>query len=414
MIRRVLLACACLLIWAIAPAGAAEPSPQALSIYEDGKRAYDAGDYTTASRRFSEASKLEPENPRWHYNVGLARRQLGHYAGAEAAFRRVGDLDPEYKKAEIAQKLASMEEDVSSERERSGHDDATVFFYVFGGIVLAVIVGVLIARRRRQQRVAARTSMTAAKIDPQLLRALSTQLDALRDRLVPIEHAMRFGEDADLRRELDSATDLELAVARSLAVAGADGMSASRLAARLDEAEALAASARQRALERFGPHALEGQGERVGCWFCARPLANAEYRRRLPLTVGGRTSEVLACPPCAEQAARGIAPELRGRGEGAGFQHWSEDGSFDPYAERHCPRPGTRQVPSWEFRPAQGIAPIARLAAGGALAVAGTAAIASLLDLDAARETGLAQQAASAAARRASNERSDSSFRDHS
>ncbi len=412
MIRRVLLACACLLIWAVAPVGAAEPSPQALSIYEDGKRAYDAGDYTTALRRFSEVSRLEPENPRWHYNLGLARRQLGHYAGAEAAFRRVAALDPEYKKAEIAQKLAHMEDDVGSERGRSGHDDARVFFYAFGGIVLAIIAGVLIVRRRRRQRVAAHASKAALKIDPQLLRAFSARLDALRERLVPIEHAMRFGEDADLRRELECATDLELAVARSLAVPGADGMSASRLAARLDEAEALAAGARQRALAGFGPHALEGQGERVGCWFCARPLANAEFRRRLPLTVGGRTSEVLACPPCAEQAARGIAPELRGRGEGAGFQHWSEDGNFDPYAERH--RPSTRQVPSWDFRPAQGIAPIARLAAGGALAAAGTAAVVSLLDLDAARETGLAQQAASAAARHARNERSDSIFRDHS
>lgn len=219
--------------------GAAEPSPQALSIYEDGKRAYDAGDYTTASRRFSEASKLEPENPRWHYNLGLARRQLGHYAGAEAAFRRVTELDPEYKKAEIAQKLARMEDDASSERGRFGHGDATVFFYIFGGIVLVIIAGVLIARRRRRQKVAARVSKAAPKIDPQVLRALSARLDALLDRLVPIEHAMRFGEDADLRRELDSATDLELAVARSLAVAGADGMSASRLAARLDEAEAL-------------------------------------------------------------------------------------------------------------------------------------------------------------------------------
>lgn len=400
----------------IAQTPEAEPAIAALRSYEEGKRAYDAGDHSTALRRFNQAIGLDPQNPRWHYNLGLAHRKLENHQAAAQAFRRVRELDPDYKRAEIDDKLASMgisagggPSRLAGKQEKGGADAGR---WIGGGLALVVIVGVVRYLRRRKA-----TARAARVPGPDMAQvgALEDRLVKLGARLVALEHAMRLGEDADLRALLERATDLEHTALISVAAARrGDGRAFQQGAQQLDEAEALAMQARQRAVTLHGEAALSGKGERVGCYFCARPLANADYRRSVPLSAGGGSAEVLACPVCAGAVVHGQMPQVRGSGEASGFRHWSEDPAYDPYLNRHVPRPGTHDVPAWKYLPPQGIGQIALLAAGGALTAGAAYAATRLLDLDAAREAGLAQEASRAAAERAAQQRRESRYRDDS
>lgn len=394
-----------------------EPPSAVISLYDEGKRAYDAADYQTALRKFNQAIRLDPTNPRWHYNIGLTHRQLENFAAASDAFRQAQQLDPNYKRAEIADKLAAMGVAKAGGPSRlASHggvdeDQGSKWVPLVAGLgVLVGVVGFVVMRRKR-----ARAS-TVPPADPAQVQALEARRAKLGGRLVPLEHAMRLGEDADLRNLLDRATDLEQSATAALELAArGDGAAQARAASHLDEAEALASEARQRAIELHGEAAFSGKGERIGCYFCARPLANPEYRKIVPVGSAGKSDDVLACPVCAGAVVRGRVPEVTGSGEGDGFRHWSEDAGFDPYLNRHVPRADMRGEPAWNYRPPQGIGSIALLAAGGALAAGGTAYAAThLLDLDTAREAGLAETASRAAARRASEQKSESRFSDHS
>ena len=109
------------LLFVSTPALAQAPGPaeRALATYEEGKKLYDDGDYSGARSKFISAIKVEPENPRWHYNLGLAQRQLDNYQAARQSLLRARELDPVYKRAEIDQKLVSMGFDPAARADSS-------------------------------------------------------------------------------------------------------------------------------------------------------------------------------------------------------------------------------------------------------------------------------------------------------
>ena len=59
----------------------------------------DAGDFAEASRDYSSALELDPNNPVYHNNLGIALRYMERFADAIAEYDRAIDLDPEYRDA---------------------------------------------------------------------------------------------------------------------------------------------------------------------------------------------------------------------------------------------------------------------------------------------------------------------------
>lgn len=62
--------------------------------FDEGNRAYKAGNYTEAFELFSRAVESEPENARYQYNLGLAARKLNLYGESAAALNKAKKLDP--------------------------------------------------------------------------------------------------------------------------------------------------------------------------------------------------------------------------------------------------------------------------------------------------------------------------------
>lgn len=414
---------------------AASPTLQAsdasaLSAYEEGKKRYDAGDYPAARARFSEAVRREPDNPRWHYNLGLALRQSDNFQAARQSFLRARELAPDYKRAEIDQKLASMGFDPASGAEsqpagrnaRLGGDEDDFEvpwgFILGGGFGLIILIGGGIALINRQtRRNPATMAARAAPLEAAALAAEETRLAALASQLIRVEHALRLGEHADLRSQLEYATRSEAAARHALAQARQGDRSArAKLARSLDDAGQAAQQATDLATRLYGERAFAAAGDKVGCFFCARPLANPETRQVLAMQRGSSRDEVLACPDCTARAGRGEAPAVRTGPDGQ--THWSELPDYDPYVRRHADLGDCRDVPAWRYQPQRPLGEIARLAGGtalGLLAGAGTAmAAAALLDLDTAREAGLAHEALQASAKRAAEQRSEARLSDHS
>jgi tetratricopeptide (TPR) repeat protein len=426
-----------------------ESSAQALAVYEQGKRLYDAKDYAGALAKFDEVAALEPGKARWQYNRGLALRKLNRFPEARDALLKSRKLDPEYKKAEIDDKLREMgfspsssapaasavdtPASSSSPSQPEANDTAAT---VIGGIICVAVpllsIGGLIflirfiirkskARGEEEvpvQRFKARGSSTnnskaMRNVD---VSPLDQRMEQVANALTSVEHALRLEEDSDLRALLNQATMAEQRAREELAKArvGKVPPEAAEVPIRAAEEGAKAAEARARTL--FGDRAFAPEGERVGCYFCARPLANASFRAQVPLKRGESVTPVLACPPCANMAAAGQPPPVKVRVEGNGrMVHWSELGGFDPYTHRHKAYPGTRNVPAWDFAPQRSLAEVAAIAAGGA-AIGGLAAygVSKLLDLDSAQEAAAAQAAAQASARKASERREERDWRDHS
>jgi hypothetical protein len=418
-----------------AMAQAATPAnPQALATYEQGKKLYDAGDYAGARSRFIEAIRIEPDNARWHYNLGLVHRQMDNFQAARQSLLKARELDPDYKRAEIDQKLASMGFGAADNTAGNAQavpqavpddgDASFVLWMVAGvfGVVIAFIGMVFWLIRRGGSAASPATGKADVRSAPPPgkaeVAALRNRTDTAAAQLVGVEHALRLGEHADLRNQLDHATRIESALREQLAQAAAGDGHAFRKAGRAivdledstQRATALAKSA-------FGDAAFAAQGDRAGCYFCARPLANAEYRRPVAVKRGNTHAEVIACPPCALAAQRGEAPAILASADGK--THWSETPDFDPYAARHQANGELRRLPAWRFAPQRSFGELAMLAGGAALAGGALAALARpaqaapTLDLDAAREAGLAQEAARATAQRAAEQRSER-FADHS
>lgn len=429
---------------------------EVLAIYEEGKKSYDAGDYTAARGKFLQAIKRQPDNPRWHYNLGLTLRQLDNFQGARQALLKSRQLDPAYKRDEIDQKLLSMGFDPQADSATlspsgasnggsgtgtADSDDeqaATVLWLVAGifALVIAFIGGVFCLIRRAGKAgsdpIAQAKARKAGKAvhqsppDVAAIHALKRRLDAAALQLVRVEHSLRLGENADLRSLLDHASRAESAL-RAHLDAALDGNTDAFRRAGKTVADLESASQRALALAKslHGEVALAGQGERIGCYFCARPLANADYRQRVLIKRGASQAEVVACPPCAAAAASGQAPAVLTDEEGK--RHWSELPGFDPYTARHATNGQTQRLPAWRFAPQRSFGELALLAGGAALAGGAlTSAFRSgpanaanaaepLLDLDAAAESGRAQEAARASAQRAAEQKSErSSLSDHS
>jgi len=449
--RRAFLSALTILAWVALPfpISAQEPAPvsarqkapdpaAALAIYAEGKNAYDAGDYVTARSKFIQAIKRDPNNARWYYNLGLVHRQLDNIQAARQALLKARELDPNYKKAEIDKKLSSMGFGGGGEATPSAtpasenptgntlapttnpepppipEEEGTLIPWeglaIGGGFLFMVGVGLFAFLRGR--------SSQAAPAATPLRAALEGRLKEVAAQLAQVEHALRLGEHPDLRNQLEYATRAEATARRKLAqTVSNDKKAMQKTLQSLDEASNAATKAVALATQLHGPAAFADQGEAVGCFFCARPLANPEVRRIVSMKRGDTRQEVLACPECAAQAGRGESPAVRTGPDGQ--THWSEQPGFDPYAARHGLQADGKRVPAWQFQPARPVADIARTASGGLLGGAGLlaagAAVAAplLFDLDAARQTGLAQEALKASARQASGDRS-SSFSDHS
>lgn len=450
----ILLFCMLLMPARADDAATGAPHPEALAAYTLGKQFYDAGDFGKARSKFLDAARLEPGNARWHYNLGLTHRQMDNPQAARQAFMRARQLAPDYKREEIDQKLVSMGFDPaapadalvpSPQAQREGNfdseSDGLLLPFAFVAFVAAITVVAVIVRRRRRatsndagnadrlsgSRRGRRTAPPAqdAKhsktVDKALLSSAGKRIEAVSTTLIDIEHAMRLGEDAELRTALDHATRVEHAAYRLLDELRQGNGSLAQLDAAIDAATVAAADA-MAVRDLRHANAADGKGDRIGCFFCARPLANPDYRRPVGLRRGTAADTVLACPECAATAATGT-PDVRTFG--GQERHWSEDPAFDPYARRHSASGARQPLPIWRLRSARPFGELAGLAAGGALAGAAGAGLmalaananagdAPLLDLDAAAAAGQATEAARAAAERAAAGRRDSSLRDES
>ena len=404
-----MLACA----WAMAQAS--DVAEQALAIYAQGKSRYDAGDFSGARAKFEEAIAIEPTNPRWHYNLGLANRQLNNFPAAQQSFQKSLALDPNYKRTEIEQKLASMG---SLSAGNPGTDDSGMGFFES----FAVLAGAggciwLLVRRVRTKR-----GGTAVLASPNaaLIAKARARMGQVASQLEQVEHALRLGEHPDLRSQLDHATHLERSAQKQIDLMHQGNAKAlRRIDVALEELERSAGRAHEIAVASFGAQAFAGQGDRVACYFCARPLANPQYRQGVALKQADAIVKVVSCPPCAAVAAQGRSPQVLTGADGR--THWSELPGFDPYAARHAVDAQTARTPGWKFTQQRSMAELGLIAGGSALAGGAMAAMLSpdvqaagaLLDLDVARETALAQEAATASARHAAGQAREQ-FSDHS
>lgn len=187
-------------------------------------------------------------------------------------------------------------------------------------------------------------------------------LSDLAIRLVRIEHAMRLGEHPELRNWLEQATQNEEAAWAALnKVHDGDRSAFGQLLRTTREADAASQHALALVHELHGDQAFTGQGERIGCFFCARPLAHADYRHRLILAQGINRTEVITCPVCAALARHG--KPLTIRTEANGRTHWSEMPGYDPYAQRHGPQT-MQQIDAICYEPQQAISHLSACAAG--------------------------------------------------
>lgn len=391
-----------------------DTSARALAVYEEGKVLYDARDYAGALARFDEAAELEPGKARWQYNRGLALRKLGRIEEAREALLHSRTLDFSYKQAEIDDKLAELG---SARSEQASTSTSWMRPLMLGGLFCG---GLFVVWRlwRRRSKPTKRTEPRSASVPAEDLVPLETTLRHGALMLIQVEHALRSGEDADLRALLNQATQAEQRAWQTLEQARYGSATLDLVQRQVEESDRAARAASEMARERFPQTKLPSEAEFVGCYFCARPLANADFRKRVPLRLGAQVVEVLACPPCANMAAAGQPPPVKVRRlHGGQFQHWSEMLGYDPYTHRHQPFANTTTVPAWEYKPSRPLAEVAALAAGGAVATGFAAyGVSELLDLDSASEEAAAQAVTKAAVRKARERREEweRDWKDHS
>ncbi|OJH36839.1 tetratricopeptide repeat protein [Cystobacter ferrugineus] len=424
---------------------------RALEVYEQGKRLYDAKNYAGALERFDQAAAIEPDKARWQYNRGLALRKLNRFAEAREALLHSRTLDPAYKRAEIDDKLREMgfspaaplmstetppgpstststpdspptsTETPPSPNPTPAPDPKRTDSTGACCLLLCLIGGGALFAMWRARKNAPTTAPPTKRYTSTLPRdeeiaPLLTRLDQAADALIQVEHALRLDEDADLRALLNQATLAEQNARQALESAQRGVATLASVERRIKETEEGTAAAVARARELFGERAFLPEGEHVGCYFCARPLANPSFRMQVPLKRGSQVTHVLACPPCANMAAAGQPPPVKVRRSVTGLtQHWSEVRGYDPYTHRHQPHPDMGTMPAWQYTPERSLGEVAAMAAGGALAT-GLAAygVSQLLDLDSASEAAAAQAATEAAAKRASEHREERDWKDHS
>lgn len=406
----------------------AQPSAdQALRVYEEGKVHYDARRFEEALERFDRAAELEPEKARWHYNRGLALRQLGRMTEARVALLRSRAIDPEYKRREIDDKLAALEPGSAApttSAEPADSDQPTgagALVAVLAGAAagLALIAWLVVAglRKSTRARLAPPPSPRRLANDPAAVERVEQALATVAASLARCEHARTAGEDAEAQAFVDRAAN-NLRVVRQGLPRAREGLVP---VAELEQALARAHEASQTAEARL--RALRGdafehlEGPRSGCFFCGRALPTPESRHRLTLRLHGGEEPVLACAACARQAEVGQPPRVTVVKDGAQLKHWSQVEGFDPYLHAHRPFPGAQELPPWRLE-GLGAASLGlgALAAGVGVGVGLAAAAvgtARLLDLDAFEHAAAASEAAQAAAQAAAD-RQSSRWADHS
>ncbi len=414
---------AMLLAVALVAFAGTEASPQTLKVYDEGKALYDAKDFTGALAKFDECARLEPQNARWPYNRGLALKKLGRADEAREALLSARALDPDYKRKEIDQKLSELPSASSPStgagppgaEERGWIDEHFGLFFglLFGGIVLLVgsILGLAFwffrghdaAMQKHSEDLDRRIALSEAEqaVQAEALKRVGVQAAEHARRLTRLEHGLSLGEDPDLRAHVDrAALNLKAARAGIKRLRDERGQVSEVEAALARGAESLAAAeARLKALR--GAAAEGARGERVGCFFCARPLPTPESRKPVTLRLGGQTTPALACAVCARNVQAGQSPKALT----VGGRHWSQVPDFDPYVHAHAPYPNAEETPPWKL---SGLEAFAGLAGGAALAGA------LLLDLDAAKASSVSSIAAQAAAFSAREKKKSHDWRDNS
>ena len=391
--------------------------PKVLAVYTEGKAAYDAKDYLRAIEKFDQCVDLEPARARWHYNRGLTLKKLKRDSEAREAFADSQRLDPTYKQKEIVQKLSELGidsapadvavEPVSNTGQKVGAGIACLSLPLLFG--LGAIFFIVKRFRSRGQP----GPSPAPK--PRIIDAPATRpdldegrLSALAQRQARLEHALASDNDAQGQALVNVAGNALLFV-RLRALQGQGGRSfddaLNRATAALDAAQAHWAAK--------PPGWDSVRGERVGCFFCARPLAAKSARRKVELAVEGGQRPVVACEVCARNVSAGTPMNVRMHRTGSNLQHWAEVPSFDPYQHAYWSGPQTEDVPVWKAELSnqrlEGISAVLGLAAMGA----GVASL-GVLDVLSARESGLAAEAAAAAANNASRSTRGDGWKDHS
>ncbi|MBE2249133.1 MAG: tetratricopeptide repeat protein [Myxococcus sp.] len=403
---------------------AQSPADQAAAVYEQGKALYDAKDYPGALTKFDEAAALEPTRARWHYNRGLALKKLKRDDDARAAFERSRQLEPDYKRAEIDQKLSELRSSAASSPDSSSNDFTIIIIGAViallgllsvGGVLWKVgkaLLGLFVTFDARPEAGAPK-KRAAVNNPPQALDALSRRLPRTAEALARVEHGLSKGEDPVARGHADRAATNLASVRRGLAAATRNERPVAELSAALDRAQEAAELGQQRLVALHGEQVRHVRGPRAGCFFCARALPTAKAGEPVQLRAAAGLTTVAACPTCARRVAAGTPPPVL-MVDGDRRRHWSEVDDLDPYLEAHAPRASAVEVPAWNVMNAgAALNPLATFAGGAVLGALGAAAVGRVLDLESLKQSDLASLAAQASAKAATSKRS-TEYSDHS
>lgn len=394
----------------------------AMAVYEQGKALYDAKDYAGALEKFDAAIALEPSKARWHYNRGLALKKLKRDDDARAALLKSRELEPDYKRKEIDEKLYELGVPPSPGSAAWKRDDDFPVgrFLVVAGLFAAFIIFIIFRAIKMLNQVSAKgppMESSRAPGRPSNASAPSgAQLAALLKRLTEeamalgsAEHGLSLGEDPEARGHVDRAATNLATVRKGLAT----GRPGPELFQSLDRARDATAAAKERLLTLHGERALSVVGPRAGCFFCARALPTPKAGVSVQLKSAQGATTVAACPTCARRVASGQPPPVL-MVDGDQRRHWAELDEFNPYVQAHAPPSNAVEVPAWNVMNAgAGLAPLATIAGGAVLGALGVAAVGRLLDLESLRQSDLASAAARASAQAATGRRT-TEYSDHS
>jgi tetratricopeptide (TPR) repeat protein len=419
---------------ALCVAGLAFAQPdQAMAVYEQGKALYDAKNYSGALEKFDAAIVLEPTKARWQYNRGLALKKLKRDDEARAALLKSRELEPDYKRAEIDDKLRELGGGSSpSVFSKTGSESDGAFGFRLVAYVL--IAGVVFQVFRKTLWKAAKwffslfvtmepdasksSASTAAPKEPianrpNELQAVATRLAQTAQALSRLEHGLSLGEDAVVRSHADRAATNLASVRKGLDGARRNQRPVAELTHALDRASEAITQGEQRLVSLRGEQALNARGPRAGCFFCARPLPTPQAGVAVQLRSGAGVTTVAACPTCARRVGTGTPPPVL-MIDGDRRRHWSEVDDFDPYVEAHAPPQNAVEVPAWNVMNAGAAIPaLATFAGGAVLGALGAAVAGRLINLDNLKESSLASAAAEAAATAATGRRT-TEYSDHS
>lgn len=410
---------------------------QAMAVYEQGKALYDAKDYAGALEKFDAAIKLEPSKARWHYNRGLALKKLKRDGDAREALLKSRALEPDYKRAEIDDKLRELGGGPSpsgsssqSVLEKTDAESETAWGFRIVAYVLIAGVAFIVFRNTVWRfakwffsllvtvEAAAPSTPGAAPKQPtnnssQQLEAVAARLRETAEALAQVEHGLSLGEDAVARGHVDRAATNLASVRKGFEAARRNQRPLSELTQALERANEAITLGQQRLVTLYGERALQARGPRAGCFFCARALPTPEAGVAVQLRSSTGVTTVAACPTCARRVGTGTPPPVL-MVDGDRRRHWSEVDEFDPYVEAHAPPPRAVEAPAWNVMNAGAAVPsLATFAGGAVLGALGAAAAGRLINLDSLKESSLASAAAEASATAATGRRT-TEYSDHS